>query len=324
WLALAVITLQTTALVLVLRYSRASTPGPPYLASTAVLLTELCKLVAIVVTIWLENGRSIGRLASVIGSEVLGKPRETLRLSVPSFLYTIQNNLQFVALTNLDAATFQVSYQLKILMTALMSSLMLKKRVRPHQWLALVVLVTGVCLVQAPRADPAASPERGSSLLGLSAVLAACVSSGYSGVYFERVVKYGPPQSLSIRNLQLSVFSLPFGAAAVLFNDGAAVAEHGLLHGYTRYTWLVIVLQAFGGLVVSLTMKYADNILKGFATSISILLSALVSWALLGDVQPSWSLACGAGLVVCATFAYGYSPRPAGLASQDPRELLQV
>jgi UDP-sugar transporter A1/2/3 len=42
-------------------------------------------------------------------SEVVQKPGETAKLLIPSGLYTIQNNLLFVALTNLDAATYQVT-----------------------------------------------------------------------------------------------------------------------------------------------------------------------------------------------------------------------
>lgn len=40
--------------------------------------------------------------------EIIGKPQETLKLGVPAALYTIQNNLLFGAIDNLDAATFQV------------------------------------------------------------------------------------------------------------------------------------------------------------------------------------------------------------------------
>ena len=40
--------------------------------------------------------------------EIVKKPGETAKLLIPSGLYTIQNNLLFVALTNLDAATYQV------------------------------------------------------------------------------------------------------------------------------------------------------------------------------------------------------------------------
>lgn len=46
--------------------------------------------------------------------------------------------------------------------------------------------------------------------------------------------------------------------------------------------------QALGGLVVAAVMKFADNILKGFATSVSIVISSVVSYFFLSDFNPSW------------------------------------
>lgn len=40
-------------------------------------------------------------------------------------------------------------------------------------------------------------------LLGILAVCVSCISSGFSGVYFERLVKRGKQTSLIIRNIQL-------------------------------------------------------------------------------------------------------------------------
>lgn len=42
-----------------------------------------------------------------------------------------------------------------------------------------------------------------SRLLGIFAVFVSCISSGFSGVYFERLVKRGTQPSLIIRNIQL-------------------------------------------------------------------------------------------------------------------------
>ena len=40
--------------------------------------------------------------------------------------------------------------------------------------------------------------------------------------------------------------------------------------------WAVVVNQAFGGLLIAVVMKYADNIVKGFATSIAIIVSTVL------------------------------------------------
>lgn len=47
-------------------------------------------------------------LNSILRQEIAHKPIETLKLAIPSGIYTLQNNLLYVALSNLDAATYQV------------------------------------------------------------------------------------------------------------------------------------------------------------------------------------------------------------------------
>lgn len=65
------------------------------------------------------------------------------------------------------------------------------------------------------------------------------------------------------------------------------------------------MFQVLSGLTVALVVKYADNILKGFAVSISILISTAISYYFLNDFEPSLEFFLGASLVIAATFLYG-------------------
>lgn len=207
YISLGVLVVQMTSLVLIMRYSR-TTGGSDrlYLASTAVFLAEVLKLVSCLVVIRLTETRSLVRMWKLLRDEVVTKPYELLKLSVPAALYTIQNNLLFLALSLLDAATYQVTYQLKILTTAMFSVLLLRRTLRWLQWVALVVLMIGIALVQMPSSSVSGSEQqqRPFSFVGLTAVLCACCSSGFSGVYFEKILK-GSSQSLWIRNVQLGM-----------------------------------------------------------------------------------------------------------------------
>jgi UDP-sugar transporter A1/2/3 len=87
-------------------------------------------------------------MTSQLNNEIIQKPKDTFKLAVPSFLYAIQNNLYYVALSNVDAVTYSVTYQFKIFATAICSVLMLGKKLDFFKYVSLLVLVIGIILVQ--------------------------------------------------------------------------------------------------------------------------------------------------------------------------------
>ena len=159
---------------------------------------------------------------------------------------------------------------------------MLGKHLNRLKWISLLILFIGVALVQlqptnvSPTKVPTSGDGAQSQMIGLLAVVASSVCSGFAGVYFEKILK-GTTGSIWLRNIQMGIFGVFLGVGGMLINDGAAVREKGFLFGYRIIVWVVIAMQAFGGLLVAVVVKYADNILKGFATSFSIILSCIVS-----------------------------------------------
>merc|ERR1711865_454360 len=106
---------------------------------------------------------------------------------------------------------------------------------------------------------------------------------------------------MGLRNIQLGLFALPMGAGAMLLNDWDQVREYGILQGFDNVVvWLVVLLIGAGGLLVAATMKYADNIVKCFATAIAIVLDIVLSIPIFHFI-PSWSFIVGAPLVIVAT-----------------------
>lgn len=248
---LVTLALQNTVLVIIMHYSRVSVASSSkvYSAATAVLLVEVlkCAISLVIAFTRTEPPPSAGRgynflpetpatpsphsrweqpvypitppvfflriqiLISELGSA------DAWKLSIPALLYVLQNNLQYIALSNLDVPTFQVTNQMKILTTAGFSVLLLHRKLSKRKWISLALLAVGVGIVQIQASTqssvveelppmktsisssyaeggdtvdplPSASTDL-HPLTGFLAVIAACFTSGLAGVYFEMVLK---------------------------------------------------------------------------------------------------------------------------------------
>ena len=190
---------------------------------------------------------------------------------------------------------------------------MLRKTLTQRQWVALVILFVGISIVQL---QPETSKQhthdttnKQRPLLGLFAVIVSCLMSGFAGVYFEKILK-GTKQSIWLRNVQLGVLGTVIGFITMELKEGEKVRDMGFFYGYDLLVWVVICLQSLGGLLVAVVVKYADNILKGFATSAAIIVSCCASMIFF-SFQLSLQFIVGAGLVMTSVYMYGrYSAPP--------------
>eukprot|EP01062_Namystynia_karyoxenos_P007010 TRINITY_DN12460_c0_g1_i1.p1 TRINITY_DN12460_c0_g1~~TRINITY_DN12460_c0_g1_i1.p1 ORF type:complete len:441 (+),score=131.27 TRINITY_DN12460_c0_g1_i1:151-1473(+) len=302
WLSLATLVAQNSSLTLVMRASRVRGEASSlYLASSAVVSCEFLKVFASAGLLYFEQG-GLRPMLRVLKEDLLNDPvAANLPVLIPAGLYTLQNNLQYLAASNLDAAVFQVLYQMKLVTTALLSVLVLSRTLGYLQWVAVVILTGGVCLVQASGAASSSRPGD-SSLIGFLAVCTACLTSAGAGVYLERMLKT-TAVSVWVRNMQLAFFGLAIGLFVTLGKDYHAVRDRGFFAGFDWVVCLVIMLQSFGGLLTAVVAKHADMIIKGFATGLAIIVSCALSAVLFGFVITGRYVS-GAALVIVSVFLF--------------------
>eukprot|EP01061_Rhynchopus_euleeides_P014324 TRINITY_DN24868_c0_g1_i1.p1 TRINITY_DN24868_c0_g1~~TRINITY_DN24868_c0_g1_i1.p1 ORF type:complete len:353 (+),score=153.49 TRINITY_DN24868_c0_g1_i1:137-1060(+) len=294
---------QNASLVMTTRYASAMRTGPAFIPATLVVCTEIVKLVVSVLLVQYTDAR--GAFAA-LASEVENHKQSCLQCIVPALCYTVSSNFLYIALANLEVTLFQVCSQSKVLVTAGWSMALLDRTFSARKWAALSVLSVGIvlCSLQSSgkkNADGAARVQDVTS--GLIAIFVASMSASFGGVYFEKLLKKDPRSkdvSLWMRNVWLSLASLGFAF-------GGLFGSHGMhadfFRGFDLWVVVVIALQALGGFVVALCVKYADNVLKGFATAFSILLCGALSFFLFG-FRPSGTFGAGVLLVAGSTLLY--------------------
>lgn len=284
----------------------ASISDDSYNPTVAVIVMEFVKLVLSFFLIAAEESYSPFNALGVVNNKIIQRPRDTLKLAVPATLYFIQNILLQKASANLPAALFQVTYQGKTLVVAFCSVLLLSKQLTRIKWIAISLMAIGIACVQLADAregsqENMANAAEQSIITGLGFVLMGCFCSGFAGVYFEKMMKTGEKPSMWVRNFQLAMFSMSIGIFPLLMEKEDF---RDLFHGFNSYVWLMVFNSAIGGLCVAFVIKYADNILKGFACALATVIATLAAVPLFA-FELSISFFVGMMIVIFSTLLYG-------------------
>lgn len=322
--ALAALCIQNCALILSMRYSR-SVLKDNYYDSTIIIAMELTKLVVSTILV-LRDGHSIAHLATLV--------RTSLPISIPSVLYVIQNSCQLMAVQYLDAGTFSVLSQAKVLTTAICSVVVLRTMLSLRKWRALTLLVLGCILVQYAPTQPkvgSTESERAADaagvFIGLVMTLIMVSISGVAGVTIEKILKNQGPgmaqMSLWERNVQLSFWGIIFATGSMVLRDRATIVRDGFFHGWSTFACVVVVCQSVGGLVTAVVVKYTDTIIKGFAVGLSVVFTSLLSIPLFGSTL-TLNFCIGAGCVLLSIFNFNEQDAPIVVHAAEERKLASV
>eukprot|EP00446_Apocalathium_sp_SHHI-4_P090971 CAMPEP_0177442350 /NCGR_PEP_ID=MMETSP0369-20130122/4891_1 /TAXON_ID=447022 ORGANISM="Scrippsiella hangoei-like, Strain SHHI-4" /NCGR_SAMPLE_ID=MMETSP0369 /ASSEMBLY_ACC=CAM_ASM_000364 /LENGTH=385 /DNA_ID=CAMNT_0018914277 /DNA_START=63 /DNA_END=1221 /DNA_ORIENTATION=+ len=317
-ISLVCLFVQNAGLVTLMRYTRTRRDRPMFLATTAVMVDEFSKLSLRFFMVWLHWYRSREDKKQGIDDFVRHLRRQfdvrsSLLMAVPALLYTVQKNLLYVALSNLDACVYQAAYTGKHITTALFSYLILGKQLNHWQKGSLLVLMFGVALVQISQLTESRKQTGDHPVLGFVAVALACCTSGFSSAYLEYFIKKADYWG---KQVQLAVPALFSHSRA-----SPAVVSSGFFQGYDEFVVLTIFFEVAGGLLVASVTKYADSIVKNFAIALSLTAVTAAS-ALIWDFQLSSTFVLGTVITVGAAYMNNYTPpaKEPPLPDKRPRE----
>ena len=175
---------------------------------------------------------------------------------------------------------------------------------KPHTQLQLVSKA-GRSLLQASAGGTAdVDKPKGNVPLGVAALLLAAACTSFASVYFEKMLKSDSKPNLWLRNIQLAGYSSLIAILTILLFPDPTVTAHGWFHNFGFNAWLCVYCNALGGLLVAVTIKYADNILRGFAQALAIIMGAIGSHFIFGSTFGA-SFMLGVALVIASVFLYG-------------------
>ena len=197
---------------------------------------------------------------------------------LPATLFAVQNALHLVSAGALPPSVYICLSQLRMVITACCSAVILGRSIVLRRWGALLVITLGAVAVEVSDLDVHAhaavgSSSGGSASTALAALLTQCLLNGISVTVFERALKApshdGLRPSLWVRNVQLALVGIPISFLL-------ARPDRGLLGVFAGFTGRDVVVrtlvwgpfltrqlvghQALGGLLVALCLKHADGI----------------------------------------------------------------
>ena len=214
-LLVGLLCLQNALYSLLRRYSQ-GVLNETWNPSSTLLFGEFVKLVVATIMFTREPGNALSGLPALL------RWKQAYKMFVPAFIYFVMNLLSFYALQRIDAGVFTVLGQLKILTTAVFTTVMLRRRVSVVQWRALFLLVLGCILVlyEASTAKEKKSASFAAQISGTVAMLIEVTMSGFASIWFEMVVKNKKPPAVVTAGVG-AVGGAGSGGGAPSLDDGS-------------------------------------------------------------------------------------------------------
>jgi len=217
---------------------------------------------------------------------------------VPAALYSVQNMAALIAYQNLDPLTFSVLNQTKTISAAVCCYLILGRKQSYMQVFSLLMLFASVIIFQEIdfkiKFDYSEQVSSTYFTHGIGPILLASFISGLAGSISQK--------SLQLEGRNSFLFSMELCVASIIFYSFNLKLDQTLFDHWTFKTFIPILTNALGGILVGLVNKYAGSVRKGFSLICGLCISGFFSKGV------SYEKVIGASLAACSLLIHSSFP----------------
>eukprot|EP00762_Andalucia_godoyi_P005848 ANDGO_07020.mRNA.1 CMP-sialic acid transporter 2 len=273
----SVIWLVTTSVfnVLICKFALAEDGNYSFIVPTVLVFSELLKCFFAVAFFVYDSGgfmqaRNVAResLSTFIVQSLAGL----------AAMYVVYNNLLMYLFERVDPVTILLFRSGSILFTALMLWRFLKQPITKSQWFSLVFLAFSLVFSQY-------NPSSGTFRFGVLSYLICFfmdLCSASASTFNEWIIKEKAQAPLFLQNAILYGVGAFLNLLFVLTVFWSRISAGGYFEGYSGIVFPLILIQSCDGIAVSVVLKYANNVFKGIAASITVVVVLVLSNVIYG------------------------------------------
>lgn len=263
-------------------YGSRKAGAPTYNATSAVLLTELTKLV-LACGMYISTDGSFSQLvaASVANPLLLAK------YFLPALLYCLYNNLIYINLATFDPGTYNVLMQFRIALTGVIYQLVFSKQLNRNQWLAIILITFGCMVKESSKLQEGFSVALSANLSAWLLLFTQMSCAVFASVSTEVLLKGEVVDDRVTTNLQNAFMYFQsvvcnVGILLVQGSLGEAVSWNNASAVFTPVVLSIIVIMSSVGLVTGFFLKHLDSVRKTIASALEVVITMVVSFFVFG------------------------------------------
>jgi solute carrier family 35 (UDP-sugar transporter), member A1/2/3 len=256
---------------------------------------------------------------------------------VPAGLYAIQNMASLTAYQNLDPFTYNTLNQTKTLSAAFCCYIVMGRKQSWIQVFALLLLLLSALIMEGvvsvdsllfgvhsnvnitpPVTNDRTELDGRRFTHGVVPILLASFISGLAGALSQKKLQQttGGTTKGGGGGRDAYLFTMELCAATciilllslVISSDGEKILANGFWDGWTIYTFIPIITNSAGGIIVGLVTKYAGSVRKGFALIFGIFLSGIIQAIMQSDKQISKEQILGGTIAAISLYLHAANP----------------